>query len=239
MRYGVLVMSAKLATKMVAAMKMIDAVEKNGTNTFQHYKYVRAADVANEVRKAMIANGIAFTFDVVDSKHWEGGKEGKMYFCQLTVNCTFTDSESGEQMSGRVIGWGSDTLDKAPFKAMTGAIKYAMRMNFMIPDESDPENDSKDVPQQATPYAQPAQPAPTAPRSFSKISEPQSKRFFAICKQGNKSNDEIRLYLMNTCGCEKSLDMPRDKYEAACKWAEAVPDYRPDSPEITDDDIPF
>jgi ERF superfamily len=136
-----------IASKMVAAMATIDAVEKHGENTFQKYKYVRAADVANEVRKAMIVNGIAFTYDVVDAQHWESTKEGKStnYFCQLTVSCTFTDSETGESFSGRVVSWGSDTLDKAPFKAMTGAIKYAMRMNFMIPDESDPENDSKEV----------------------------------------------------------------------------------------------
>lgn len=132
----------KLATKMVAAMKDIDAVLKNGRNDFQKYNYVRAADVANEAREAMISHGIAFTYDVVDSQHWESTKEGKStnYFCQLTVKVTFTDADSGEQMSGRVVGWGSDTLDKAPFKAMTGAVKYALRMNFLIPDENDPED---------------------------------------------------------------------------------------------------
>lgn len=135
-------LTGALAAKMVAAMKDIDAVLKNGRNDFQKYNYVRAADVANEAREAMISHGIAFTYDVVDSEHWESTKEGKStnYFCQLTVKVTFTDADSGEQMSGRVVGWGSDTLDKAPFKAMTGAVKYALRMNFLIPDENDPED---------------------------------------------------------------------------------------------------
>lgn len=230
-----------LATKMVAAMKMIDAVEKKGRNNFQNYNYVRAADVANEVRKAMIETGIAFTYDVVDSQRWreESKKENgsAMYFCQLTVNCTFTCSETGEQLSGRVVGWGSDTLDKAPFKAMTGAIKYAMRMNFMIPDESDPENDSNgkhDAPE--------PQQAPQQPRIAGTISEAQSKRFFAMAKQGDKSNDEIKRYLLNVCKGDKSLDMPKDKYEAACKWAETKKSSTAPEPEelgITDDDIPF
>jgi len=228
----------KLAAKMVAAMKDIDAVLKNGKNTFQNYNYVRAADVANEVRPAMIKHGISFTFDVVSSERWSGGKDDKNQFCQLTVDCTFTDSESGERAGGRVVSWGSDTLDKAPFKAMTGAIKYALRMNFLIPDENDPENDSTHaaVPAPSVAPPRPPQPADRGP----KISEPQSKRFFAMAKTGNKSNDDIRRYLMNVCHCEKSLDMAKSNYDAACAWAASMPSpTTPDPSEITDDDIPF
>src|ERR1039457_6457790 len=113
---GSLENTGKLAAKMVLTMKSIDAVTKQGTNQFQNYKYVRAADVANEVRKAMIEHGISFAYDVVDCQRWEAPpkKEGgsPMYFCQITVNATFTDQDSGESQSGRVISWGSDTLDK-------------------------------------------------------------------------------------------------------------------------------
>lgn len=233
-------MSAKLAAKMVLAMKDIDAVLKNGRNDFQKYDYVRAADVANEARKAMITHGIAFTYDVVDSQHWESNKEGKStnYFCQLTVNCTFTDSDSGEQLAGRVIGWGTDTLDKAPFKAMTGAVKYALRMNFLIPDENDPEDTAIEEIRHSKAEQQPQQRPPAQSNGHAQtISEAQSKRFFALSKSGNKTNDEIRNYLLNVCKCEKSLEITRDKYDAACRWAESRPS--PTSPEITDDDVPF
>lgn len=230
-----------LAAKMVLAMKDIDAVLKNGRNDFQKYNYVRAADVANEARKAMIAHGIAFTFDVVNAQHWESTKEGKStnYFCQLTVNCTFTDSESGEQLAGRVIGWGTDTLDKAPFKAMTGALKYALRMNFLIPDENDPEDTAIEEMRHSKTDSAPQQRAPSNGNAQT-ISEAQSKRFFALAKAGNKTNDQVRAYLLNVCKCEKSLEITRDKYDAACKWAESKPSpTSPDPLEITDDDIPF
>lgn len=235
-----------LAKKMVSAMADIDAVLKNGRNQFQNYNYVRAADVANEVRKAMIAHGIAFTYDVTDTERWEATKEGKstMYFCQLTVNVTFTDADSGESMSGRVIGWGSDTLDKAPFKAMTGAVKYAMRMNFLIPDESDPENDGggsahlQGTERAAKPpvspdaedpndydahmlQAFPDYQAPQAPRVRKPgpvISEAQAKRFFGIAMGNGKSKEQINHYVA-TKGYAHSSEFLKSEYETHCEWA--------------------
>lgn len=208
--------TGKLAAKMVGAMKAIDAVEKNGKNTFQNYKYVRAADVANEVRKAMIANGIAFTFDVVDSQHWTGGKEDKMFFCQLTVNCTFTCSESGETMSGRVVGWGSDTLDKAPFKAMTGAIKYALRMNFLIPDESDPENDANDQRLAA------AKARTSAVAEEPTATEAQMKKLWSRCEEYKLTKDQIKAALA-TEGVTDLKHMPLKAYDSIWVWiAEAA-----------------
>lgn len=236
---------SSIATKLVDAMKAVDAVTKRGRNDQQKYAYVKATDVANEVRKALADAGIAFTYSVISERPWESQtKSGTtMFFCSLVIEVTFVDSETGELMKCNAIGWGADMQDKAPYKAMTGALKYALRMNFLIPDESDPEEGEahESVPQTPPPYQQ--QRASQPSRSpVQTISEPQSKRFFAMAKQGNKSNDDIRHYLMDVCKCERSLEMPRDKYEAACRWAESEPlppTLRPDPAEITDDDIPF
>jgi len=242
----------KLAAKMVLAMKDIDAVLKNGRNDFQKYNYVRAADVANEAREAMITHGIAFTYDVVDSQHWESTKEGKStnYFCQLTVNITFTDADSGEQMSGRVVGWGSDTLDKAPFKAMTGAVKYALRMNFLIPDENDPEDTAIEEMRQnkvQQPQTQRAVPNPVVnpdaedPNDFDAhmnqsapnydhppvvrkqgpvISEAQAKRFFGIAMGSGKTKPIINHFLASK-GYAATGDILKSEYESLCEWAGA------------------
>lgn len=133
---------SKIAAKLVEAMKAIDAVAKRGKNQQQNYDYVKAADVANEVRKSLNAAGIAFTYSVLSERTWEGTtKSGTTnYFCSLMIEVTFTEQESGESLKAQAIGWGADTQDKAPYKAMTGALKYALRMNFLIPDEEDPEN---------------------------------------------------------------------------------------------------
>ena len=160
----------KLAAKMVAAMKEIGVVEKRGKNTKQDYKFVKATDVANEVRAALIAAGVATIFDVESERFWDKptANGGLMFFCSLSVRGTFIDSETGETLSGRAIGWGSDSLDKAPYKAMTGALKYILRMNFLIPDEDDPENDNNHYTKgnqvlQNKPSTQPLTPIPITP----------------------------------------------------------------------------
>lgn len=134
-------MSQKIAAKMVKAMATIDAVEKKGRNTMQNYNFVRAADVANEVRKALKDAGIAFAYNVEQERFWDSPTKngGLQFYCSLKVRGTFIDSESGESVECSTIGWGADTGDKAPYKAMTGALKYMLRMPFLIPDESDPE----------------------------------------------------------------------------------------------------
>lgn len=133
----------KLAAKMVMAMRSIDAVAKTGKNIKQGYDYVTAADVADEVRSALVEHGIAFDYSIVETDRWDKPtSSGDSMACvQVTADCTFTDAESGEAKTVRGIGWGMDSLDKAPYKAMTGLLKYVLRMNFIIPDNADPEND--------------------------------------------------------------------------------------------------
>ena len=52
------------------------------------------------------------------------------------------------------------------------------------------------------------------------ISEAQRKRFYAIAKKAGYTDDEIKDYLINTIKVESSKDIPSDKYEETCKWAE-------------------
>jgi hypothetical protein len=134
-----------LHAKMVAARRDVGVVSKRGENTKQGYKYVKAADVAAEVREALAKHGIDFDYSLESERTWETptASGGKLFLCSLIVVATFTDVETGNSKSVRGIGWGADSLEKAPYKAMTGALKYILRMNFLIPDEEDPEKDNK------------------------------------------------------------------------------------------------
>lgn len=53
-----------------------------------------------------------------------------------------------------------------------------------------------------------------------RISEAQAKRFFAICKQAGKSDDEIKKYLQDTYKIDSTKDIKTSDYDAVCKWAE-------------------
>lgn len=65
--------------------------------------------------------------------------------------------------------------------------------------------------------------AKPAPSTTGAISSPQAKRFYAIAKSGGKSDDEIKAYMKEYCGVERTEFIPRDKYEAACLWAGEKP----------------
>lgn len=53
-----------------------------------------------------------------------------------------------------------------------------------------------------------------------KISEAQAKRFFAICKQSGKSDEEVKKHLKETYKIDSSKEIKTSDYEAICKWAE-------------------
>src|ERR1700744_3401895 len=136
------VIQTALQKKLLAVMKAVDAVEKRGKNEKQNYAYVKATDVAREVRKALIESEIAFGYDVESSERWTQStvSGGSLNFVEMKISVTFTDTATGESVTRKGLGWGMDSGDKAPYKAMTGALKYSLRMNGLIPDELDPEN---------------------------------------------------------------------------------------------------
>lgn len=136
-----------LQKKLLAVMKAVDAVEKRGKNVTQKYDYVKATDVAREVRKALIESEVSFGYDVESSERWTQPtlSGGMLNFVELRIMVTLTDIATGESVTRKGLGWGMDSGDKAPYKAMTGALKYAFRMNHLIPDELDPENDTAEI----------------------------------------------------------------------------------------------
>jgi hypothetical protein len=49
--------------------------------------------------------------------------------------------DSGEEIVAKVAGQGLDSGDKAPYKAMTGALKYALLQSFLLATGDDPEDE--------------------------------------------------------------------------------------------------
>jgi hypothetical protein len=219
-----------LAAKLIRAMSQVGVVEKRGNNQKQGYKFVKATDVANEVRQALIECGVSFSYDIEEERSWEKATNagGVLFFCGLKIRGDFRDSESGEVISGRAIGWGADSLDKAPYKAMTGALKYLLRMNFLIPDEEDPETDNdhydpkddlKPVPSVAArqvssaPSQQQSRPSIGGPKT---ITDAQQKRFFAIAKGNNLSKDDM-IRVVRKFGFNGIPEITMAKYEDVCE----------------------
>ena len=66
----------------------------------------------------------------------------------------------------------------------------------------------------------PIQPPQKKEPEDGKISDAQKKRFYAIAKGSGRADEDIKAYIKGTFNIESTGDIPRDKYDAACKWAE-------------------
>jgi len=131
---------AKLFQKILAVQKVLDPLEKTGWNDFQKYTYSTAFDVLSPVQRACNEHGLIVIADCVDAKI-EPGR------ASCTVRLTIADSETGESLSVTAPGYAEDFSykenrpngDKAVYKAITGATKYAVRSFFCLPSDDDPE----------------------------------------------------------------------------------------------------
>jgi hypothetical protein len=61
---------------------------------------------------------------------------------------TFVDGDTGERESIEFVGSGADQGDKGLYKAMTGAMRYAIWKTFLIPTGDEPDSDHQPVTQQ-------------------------------------------------------------------------------------------
>ena len=142
---------AKLAAKLAKILGEVGKVPKDGKNEFHGYDYVTESALFYAVRDKLAAAGV-FVFTSTESQHVEivkeEDKDGKTRTTALTTvvtKHTFADGESGESFSVNSQGQGVDVGDKGGYKAITGAMKYFIYKNFMVPTAEDmnPEGDTK------------------------------------------------------------------------------------------------
>ena len=159
-----------LASKLARILGEVGQVEKTGHNSFHHYDYVTESALVWAVREKLAREGIV-VFTSVESQSHEvittESNSGPKQTLLTTVQTlhTFVDGESGETFAVKSQGQGSDTGDKGVYKAITGAMKYFLYKNFMVPTEDDPERDERTDERTAggiTPKRDP-QPTPNPP----------------------------------------------------------------------------
>lgn len=134
-----------LVKKLAEVMKQVKYIEKKGFNKFNNYKYATESDVAEKVREVLAEQNVIMLPDVIEhSTREHTNRKGNVeYIATVKVKFTFIDGESGEEISIHSAGEGQDTGDKAVYKAITGAQKYALMKAFMIPTGDDPEGDDE------------------------------------------------------------------------------------------------
>lgn len=132
------------------------------------YSYAKEGDFIATIRPLMEAHGVTIRptgMDVILNEPFTRANGGTSYRVVLRVTFTLLHS-SGDSATVQTCGEGIDTGDKAFNKAMTGAMKYAMRQTFCVetgddPDDTPSHEQERRPAQQQAPQSKPAQqPAP-------------------------------------------------------------------------------
>ena len=137
---------AKLFKKMSGVMGRMDRIEKRGHNNFFNYDFVTSDDVIDAVRKAMVAEGLAFYVNLMALETAEiPDKTGKLKTKHVaTFEFSIADTETGTVLACIWKGEAMDTEDKAIAKCATSAEKYFLLKTFLIGTGDDPDPDGGD-----------------------------------------------------------------------------------------------
>jgi len=129
-----------LAQRLAEVRRKIGYIQKRGHNELFGYSYTMAADIAGAVGDALAELGVIVIphLESIESEPLPAARER---IVRVIMDYTLVDSQTGERETIRVAGEGRDPGDKAPYKAMTGALKYALLQTFLIATGDDPENE--------------------------------------------------------------------------------------------------
>ena len=129
-----------LREKFAEVRRRLGYVQKRGHNERHNYSYVTAADLAGSVGDILAELGVV-VIPQLKSISTETPRSSSDRIARVVMNYRFVDARSGEELSVRVAGEGADPGDKAPYKAMTGALKYALLQSFLLATGDDPEDE--------------------------------------------------------------------------------------------------
>ena len=135
-----------LRQKLAEVRRRIGYVQKRGHNERSNYSYVTAADIAGSVGDILAELGVVIIPRLEDISYESAVARGEAtLMARVVMAYTFFDVDSGEEIIAKVAGQGLDPGDKAPYKAMTGALKYALLQSFLLATGDDPEDERADV----------------------------------------------------------------------------------------------
>lgn len=141
--------------KLLEVMKETGYVQKSSHNREQNYRFASEGAFIEHVRPAMLKHGvICYPLDI---KQQVGlTPKGTQVLVQGSVTFRFVDADDGSYIDIEAPYSGADSTDKAEYKAMTGARKYALRQALMIETGDDPERDEKAPAEQLGTWTAPA-----------------------------------------------------------------------------------
>ncbi len=135
-----------LRQKLAEVRRRIGYVQKRGHNERFNYSYVTAADIAGSIGDILAELGVVVIPSLEEiSYESAASRGGATPMARVIMAYTFADVDSDEEVIATAAGQGLDAGDKAPYKAMTGALKYALLQTFLLATGDDPEDERVDA----------------------------------------------------------------------------------------------
>lgn len=188
-----------ITAKLVNVMEEVSHVQKNGTNEYYNYTYIKAADVLEKVNKALCKNKICSLAkaQLISLENVTNAKGNQEHLATVQMNIRLVDTESGEYVDLSGLGNGQDSGDKALSKATTASQKYLYISTFNMATVDDPEADIRtDQFMEETPDA------PPKPRAISRNTAQSSAMVCVDCGKTITSKvQDFSLKRYGTCLC--------------------------------------
>ena len=197
----------ELFRKLLQVQQKLRPIAETGKNTYQRYSYATALDILEPVKRTCNELGLFIYLDVTESVI-EPGK------ARCTVKLTTVDCESGEALSINSCGYSEDwsykenraTGDKAIYKAITGATKYAVREMFALASTDDPEKDE-------------IRAAKSKPKT---ISQAQVNRLYTLATEEVGLSKERAKEVLQSCGYNSAKNIMAEDYERVVKVFQGI-----------------
>ena len=202
-------MSAKVAAKIAEVMQNVDYLQKDGRVAYgsTRYSYLSEEKITSEMREAMLKAGLVIypaRMEVVNQQD-VSTKTGQARVVNILITYRVQDVESEEFIEVQALGEGMDAGDKAVYKAMTGAFKYAQRQTFMIPTGDDPDKVSSDeLVGRNNRYEQ--KPPEQVPN---RATQSQLNKIYALAREVGYTPEQMRDLIGSEFGRESSKELTK------------------------------
>ncbi len=144
-----------LRQKLAVVRRRLVYVQKRGHNPRFNYSYVTAADIAGAVGDILAELGVVVVprLESISHEAVRPGRNEAEHVARVVMSYSFVDVDTAEEITVKTADEGLDSGDKAPYKAMTGALKYALLQSFLLATGDDPEEERVSMGNHSSPPA--------------------------------------------------------------------------------------
>lgn len=147
-------------TAILAVYGEVEYVQKKGKVNGQggpSYSFAGEADIISALRPHLVRHGLTASVTKLRNRkvrEFETKSQTLWANTTLEARVTFRHAPSGTKTHVWTAGEGSDSGDKGTPKALTGALKYALRQTFLLETGDDPDKQSSAEQERQGPTAQ-------------------------------------------------------------------------------------